>query len=1395
MRRNLRPSAYRLTLIASMMLVLVLCAGVSFAQTFPTDWHYYVDVDVNTGQYARTATPVELQINFTNYLSGATLNPDSVRVAEFADNGRTSTPVEVWSQFDQGSGFDAATNATGEVVWILRGNATDPNATSGAVETPVGTTRYYRVYFESNTNITAPVYNTDLSFTTTTEKLGSYDETLPIIENSAYKATYYMSRNTIYRFVNKLTNSTMWSATGYSTYTHYNKMGMYWTITMYSGNPVDEQIDRTGTYSVSANKAVRITYKTNKRVNKGSVYNNYAAVEKFYSGVPYFKREIKFTQESGTNYWQSMALRWNDFGSPQRPLFGDAQQEDNPIYPTAKMPTTKIYDYDSVMGGIGHLFTANTMSSYYGQDTATMRYSGCWSTDGGFWRYNNPWTPIYLNHALMVHNGTDQATAEAAVNKELADYGCPVQIMIVGTGSVTGKVTDAGNVNRTVKGAMVRLWVNDTYIGKTYTSVLGDYTFSNVPAGTAKISVKCDGYDTLIVDNVTITAGTATTKDISLPSIIFAGKFMNLKADSASGTWKFITDDVIRTINATPETTTPEEIAAFAGPSLDPTTVSTVSIPVPNIYNSSNVETEGWDTIQTTDNVYGWYRTIVNIPSEWQGRGLRLRDFKIDDAMEVYFNGVKVGKVGVFGTGASWYDHPCDFIIPPSAVNPGAANVLAIKAFDGTGGGGIYTGSPILEMSPATSTITFEVSGPHTWGESPLPIEGAKVTIGGQTITTGTDGKATFSTIPADYYTVTVSHPNYGTKTLTNVEVPETGDITVPVVYDVLFPVVTVNVTGPQVYGGPALPIEGANISFGSSLGSTDANGNCTFDKTIAPGLYTVIVSHPNYGTKTLTNVEVTATPSVTVPVVYDYFLCKVTGTVTKNNVPLASARVVLANDSNYYAAITNSSGAYTMTGVAPGDYKLTANALKAVPVIDKPAQQVYVAQVALDNVDLQYGVTPTYDDFSGTSLDTNKWEFYNMAPGTTADSITATVADGVLKISPVPQRGGIISTATFPANGAYEVVFPQSFTYSGDVGNSNQSFVIVGVDNKAVKNYLQTVALEEQRWNTTVQPRPGVWLNGSKVYNPGSVGYYPVRFTILRTGKYYDFYADGTWKTGLGTTDYIPGEAYVYLYGYENADSTDTGAYFDEVKAGASVAAPQKTLAEARAAADGSMVSISGAVVTASYGDCFFVENTDRSAGMKVISTAKPAVGKVAFIAGSIVKADSEVVIKPIEATFTTDANVTVPKAVAVTGKVAGELDKVGAAAQGMLVKVAGTVTGVHMNTENKVDGYFLDDGSGIVGDGANKGIFVELDPAWGVTDSIVGKFKTVVSPLTVKKINDVVLPAVKGKLDETPPTFLSYNDCSWSDGQVNTNITTYGAGSGFSGSTSGYLKEYTTG
>jgi alpha-L-fucosidase len=95
----------------------------------------------------------------------------------------------------------------------------------------------------------------------------------------------------------------------------------------------------------------------------------------------------------------------------------------------------------------------------------------------------------------------------------------------------------------------------------------------------------------------------------------------------------------------------------------------------------------------TEDNVYGWYRKSVVIPAEWKGHDLILPLGKIDDCDETYFNGMMIGKTGKFPPKfEGFWNQERRYAVPAKFIHYGKENVIAVKVFDATGGGGIYDG-------------------------------------------------------------------------------------------------------------------------------------------------------------------------------------------------------------------------------------------------------------------------------------------------------------------------------------------------------------------------------------------------------------------------------------------------------------------------------------------------------------------------------------------------------------------------------------------------------------------------------------------------------------------------------------------------------------------------------
>ena len=103
-------------------------------------WRFRFPIQVAAGTYARVNKPVEVPVNFTSLLStlGQTsgLLDASLRVVEVTSAGAIIDSMML-HQFDHASGYNAVTNASGTLTFLMSGN------------TPAGATRTYHIYFDT----------------------------------------------------------------------------------------------------------------------------------------------------------------------------------------------------------------------------------------------------------------------------------------------------------------------------------------------------------------------------------------------------------------------------------------------------------------------------------------------------------------------------------------------------------------------------------------------------------------------------------------------------------------------------------------------------------------------------------------------------------------------------------------------------------------------------------------------------------------------------------------------------------------------------------------------------------------------------------------------------------------------------------------------------------------------------------------------------------------------------------------------------------------------------------------------------------------------------------------------------------------------------------------------
>jgi hypothetical protein len=205
----------------------------------------------------------------------------------------------------------------------------------------------------------------------------------------------------------------------------------------------------------------------------------------------------------------------------------------------------------------------------------------------------------------------------------------------------------------------------------------------------------------------------------------------------------------------------------------------------------------------------------------------------------IKLNIIKGRELKAFPTARVLQDHEDRLKALESAnANSGNTGTESNTGGSGTSGDSGNTGSSSQqEQTPTTRTLSFTIN------DGTDAIEGATVTIGAKTGTTGSAGGCTISDVEDGSQTVEVSATGYTTKTET-ISVDETHtsftiSLTVIPVYDV-----TLTVTD----GTNA--IEGATVVIGETTKTTDSNGECTFDD-LEADTYSAEISKEGYTAKT----------------------------------------------------------------------------------------------------------------------------------------------------------------------------------------------------------------------------------------------------------------------------------------------------------------------------------------------------------------------------------------------------------------------------------------------------------------------------------------------------------------------------------------------------------------
>ncbi|MCK6602493.1 MAG: beta galactosidase jelly roll domain-containing protein [Bacteroidetes bacterium] len=107
----------------------------------------------------------------------------------------------------------------------------------------------------------------------------------------------------------------------------------------------------------------------------------------------------------------------------------------------------------------------------------------------------------------------------------------------------------------------------------------------------------------------------------------------------------------------------------------------------PELKIPGNWENQGYPNL----NGIAWYRVHFTVKKELLTQDLVLLAGKIDDADQTFLNGVQIGSTGPFppAEGSAWNEQRA-YPVPAGLLKE--ENVLAIRVFDGQGGGGLHSG-------------------------------------------------------------------------------------------------------------------------------------------------------------------------------------------------------------------------------------------------------------------------------------------------------------------------------------------------------------------------------------------------------------------------------------------------------------------------------------------------------------------------------------------------------------------------------------------------------------------------------------------------------------------------------------------------------------------------------
>ncbi|MGZ0711724.1 alpha/beta hydrolase-fold protein (plasmid) [Coraliomargarita sp. W4R53] len=148
---------------------------------------------------------------------------------------------------------------------------------------------------------------------------------------------------------------------------------------------------------------------------------------------------------------------------------------------------------------------------------------------------------------------------------------------------------------------------------------------------------------------------------------------------------------------------------------------------------------------------FGWYRLAFDLPLGASGQNLVASLGFLDDVDEAFLNGVRIGGSGSMPPNASsqWFEKRL-YPVPATAPNFGGENVLAVRVYDMSGGGGWYQGPVGIFSKDAVRANVYGIDGDYASASQTTAIT-AMLDTQKAALATG-DVDAYLATLGEDYF-------------------------------------------------------------------------------------------------------------------------------------------------------------------------------------------------------------------------------------------------------------------------------------------------------------------------------------------------------------------------------------------------------------------------------------------------------------------------------------------------------------------------------------------------------------------------------------------------------------------------------------------------------------------